>query len=280
MNFCKMHGLGNDFIIIENLNYNKELLPSPFAIQYCDRHFGVGADGIILVELSMMADIKMRIFNADGSEAEMCGNGVRCFAKYVYESQIVNKEELEIETKAGIIKVKLKVAGDKVVEVSVDMGVPILKKDEIPVLIENTDEEEIIEKAISIETQKIIVTTVSMGNPHCIIFVEDLENSPVSSLGTKIENANIFPKKTNVEFVKIVNDKKIEVRVWERGVGETMACGTGACSAVVASVLTERTGRLVDVELPGGHLFIDWDRKSNHIYMTGPAEKVYTGSIH
>lgn len=279
MNFTKVHGLGNDFIILRGFD-EEEYIPSKLyrelAVKLCDRHFGIGADGMMLVLPSARADIRMRIINSDGSEAEMCGNGIRCFARYVYEKGIVRKETMTIETLAGILvpRMILDEAG-RVMAVEVDMGEPILEKSEIPMVGEGSA----INEAIQIDGQDFAVTAVSMGNPHCVIFVEDGENFPVALWGPRIEKSAYFPRKTNVEFVQIVNESEVIMRVWERGAAVTLACGTGACATTVACVLNEKTNRAITVHLDGGDLQVRWDSDSNHLFMTGPAEVVFEGNF-
>lgn len=264
IHFTKMHGLGNDFILIENLKGEIKLRPEEIRF-LCDRHFGVGADGILTVEDSEKADFKMRIFNADGSEAEMCGNGIRCFALYARRQGLVSTDELNIETLAGIIKPEIK--GDSV---AVDMGEPLLAGPDIPVNIAG----KVINHPVTFSNIDLGITCVSMGNPHCVIFYPPEGEPPVSELGPVIENDDLFPRKTNVEFVQVQNPKEIKVKVWERGAGLTLACGTGACASVVAGVLNQKTARKVLVHLPGGDLDVEW-KNDNRVCMTGPAEFVF-----
>ena len=274
--FVKMQGLGNDYLYINCINNREPLFPEELAKRLSDRHFGVGADGIILICNSKIADFKMRIFNSDGSEAEMCGNGIRCFAKYVYDYRLTDKKEMEIETLAGIRKVRLNSINRNITEnVTVDMGEPILHPVKIPVL--TRDEPPIRDLKIAIKNKIFTITCVSMGNPHAIIRVHNLSDINVREYGPLIEQRNEFPKRTNVEFIEIKDKDKIKMRVWERGAGETLACGTGACAATVASVLNGYTNRNVVVELLGGELNIEWNEKDNHVYMTGPATTVFKG---
>lgn len=283
LGFVKMHGSGNDFIILDF--YSKELPGQvnfgKLAKKFCHRHFGIGADGLILVLPSEKHDFKMRIFNFDGSEAQMCGNGIRCFAKYVYENQLIDKTKFLVETLAGEIVPELIFNQEKtkrIEGVKVDMGKPRLSKKEIP-MIGNPDRQ-VINETISLENgNHFQITCLSMGNPHCIIFVEDVANFPVEEIGCLIENHPLFPEKTNVEFVQPINDHEINFRVWERGVGETLACGTGASAAVVAGVLNKRIKPDAIVHLKGGDLKIQWS-DNQHVYMTGPAESVFQGSVH
>jgi diaminopimelate epimerase len=282
IDFVKMHGLGNDFILIDCLN--KSLGDSSFlsylAKKLCDRNFGIGADGLILILPSSKADLRMRIFNFDGSEAQMCGNGIRCFAKYAYENKLVSKNKFTVETLAGIITPELifqDLKNKKIFRIKVNMGTPKLRRREIPMNGEDTPT--VVDETLKINpVQTFKITCVSMGNPHCIIFVDDVQSIPVDEIGPKIENHSLFPEKTNVEFIQVVNRKEINFRVWERGVGETLACGTGACAALVASVLNKKTNREATIHLPGGDLDIQW-ADDGHVYMTGPTELVFKGEM-
>ena len=281
MKFSKMHGLGNDYIYLNNLN-NQITNPEKLSIKLSNRHFGIGSDGLILICSSDKADFKMRMFNSDGTEAEMCGNGIRCVGKYVYDKGLTKKEKLSIETKAGIKYLDLFIKNNKVVKVTVDMGEPIFKEDLIPVT--NFDEKitladiEYGKVTTKIDEKNFSLTCVSMGNPHAITYVSNLDNFDVEMYGKALENDGHFPKKTNVEFIEIVDRKTIKMRVWERGSGETLACGTGACASVVASILNGLTERKVKVLLLGGTLDIEW-KKDNHVYMTGEATTVFEGEI-
>lgn len=278
MRFTKMHGLGNDYIYLDAINqdltpYN----PSELARVLSDRHFGIGGDGIILILPSDMADFRMRMFNADGSEAEMCGNGIRAFAKYVYEHGLTDKTQLAIETGAGIIRPQLRVENGRVVEVRVDMGEPRLARRELP-MEGGPPDEPAIDETIVVGGEELAVTCLSMGNPHCVVFVDEVDNYPVHELGPRIENHELFPNRTNVEFAAVMDPRHLDVRVWERGAGETMACGTGACATVVAAALTGRAEREATVELLGGSLKVEW-ASDNHVYLTGPASEVFTGEL-
>ncbi|MEM0049662.1 MAG: diaminopimelate epimerase [Candidatus Bathyarchaeia archaeon] len=274
MPFWKMHGLGNDYILIDNRDEKiDDRILSSLAQKLCRRRFSIGADGLLLLYNSGVADVKMRIFNADGSEAEMCGNGIRCLAKYCYESGIIGKSELSVETLAGIKSVRLYIAGGRVSSVTVDMGSPIFDREKIPVL----GEDKFINEDLNVDGEKFKATCLSVGNPHCIIFVENVESFPVEFYGPKIERHSLFPKRTNVEFVQIVRPDLIKVRVWERGVGETLACGTGACASVVAGRVLGLLNSECVVHLPGGELKIKYDEANNKIFLIGPAEKVYEG---
>ena len=279
IDFIKMHGLGNDFILIDCIN--KSLGDSSFlsylAKKLCDRNFGIGADGLILILPSSKADLQMRIFNSDGTEAQMCGNGIRCFAKYTYENKLVSKNKFTVETLAGTITPELIFQDKEILGIKVDMGTPKLKRREIPM--EGEDTSTVIDEVLKINTEQTFkITCVSMGNPHCIIFVDDVQSIPIDEIGPKIENHPLFPEKTNVEFIQVLNRKEINFRVWERGVGETLACGTGACAALVAAVLNKKTDRKATIHLPGGDLDIHW-ADNEHIYMTGPAELVFKGEM-
>lgn len=270
LNFVKMHGLGNDFILIDCLNQELQN-PEKFTIKYCNRRFGIGADQLLLIYPSKIADFKMKIFNADGSEVEMCGNGIRCFAKYIWDRGLSNKETLEVETLAGIIKPK-KI--DKLVRV--DMGKPEFHPSKIPI---DSDGEMAFNINLEVSGWLARLNCVSMGNPHAVIFLnEDPKNFAVEKYGSLIENHPIFPKRTNVEFAFVKNPNEIIMRVWERGAGETLACGTGACATAVAAIYKKLTENNVTVHLLGGDLFIEW-ADDGHVYMTGPAEEVFEGTV-
>jgi len=271
--FTKLHGIGNDYIYINAIKHPVEN-PKKLAIAMSNRNFGVGSDGLILILPSDKADFTMRMFNADGSEAEMCGNGIRGFAKYVYDHGLTKKTTIAVETLAGIKQVRCIVKNGKVHTVTVDMGEPILLRDKIPML---GNPGTVIEEDLHVDGVKFSITAVSMGNPHVVIYVEDVKNFPVEKYGPMIENHELFPKRTNVEFVQIVTGKEVIQRTWERGSGETLACGTGASAVTVAGVLTEKTDRRLKVHLKGGNLAIEWNNKDNHVYLTGPAEEVFEG---
>jgi diaminopimelate epimerase len=272
--FTKMHGLGNDFIVINCLD--TELYePSGFAVRYCHRRFGIGADQLLLIYPSDKADFKMKIFNADGQEVEMCGNGIRCFAKYIWDRGLSDKDILEVETLAGIIKPER--AGDLI---RVDMGKPIFEPKKIPVNLSLSKQDMIIDYPLQIKGRQFKITCISMGNPHAVIFLdEDVSDFPVTVYGPEIEHHHIFPKRSNVEFVNAKNKSELTMRVWERGSGETMACGTGASATGVAAMLKGLTERKVTVHLSGGDLTIEWSERNNNVYMTGPAEEVFEGRI-
>ena len=273
MKFTKWQGIGNDFVIVNGFSETIDDYPSK-AIEVCDRHFGIGADGLVIALPSEIADFRMRIFNSDGSEAEMCGNVTRCFARYVYENGLTTKTDLTIETLAGIIKPKLLFENGKITAVCVDMGEPRLKRGEIPMT--GNPDDMAVNVPLSVGDATYEVTCVSMGNPHCIIFDDNVDELDLQELGRPIEIHSAFPRKTNVEFVKVIDRKTLRMRVWERGAGITLACGTGTCATVVASVLNGKTDREVLVHLDGGDLFIEW-RADNHIYKTGPAVEVFRG---
>ena len=273
--FTKMQGLGNDYVYIDAINQNIENMSS-LAKFVSDRHFGIGSDGLILICKSDIADFKMRMFNSDGSEAEMCGNGIRCVGKFVYDKGLTNKTTLAIETLAGIKTLKLNTKEGKVETVKVDMGEPILDPEKIPVI---SDEKPVKNLLLKAEDKEFKFTCVSMGNPHAITEVEETEKFDVEKYGKVLEVNKAFPNKTNVEFIKILDKEHIKMRVWERGAGETLACGTGACATAVACYLNGKTNRKVEVELLGGKLYIEWNEKDNHIYMTGPAVTVFEGSM-
>ncbi len=277
--FSKMQATGNDFIVINNLENEFQYSFKLLAKYLCDRHFGVGADGILILDKGTNADYKMKIFNQDGSEAEMCGNGIRCFAKYLYEKKIVKDTEFEIETLAGIRKVKLEVEGNTVVLVGVNIGKPIFEFDEISVYYENGSKSTYDEKYLfeGIQIEEFTVYPISMGNPHCVCFVDNVDEIDIEKVGKLVENYKYFPNKTNVEFVQIKNDSTIKVRVWERGVGETLACGTGACSSAVISNLYKSTKSEVIVELRGGNLKVNYD--GENVFMQGNAEFIYEGKM-
>lgn len=279
MRFTKLHGLGNEFVYIDAIVQDLggyDLVELARALS--DRHFGIGGDGIILVLPSETADFRMRLFNSDGSEAEMSGNGIRAFAKYVYEHGLTRKTELAIETGAGIIRPQLFLnAKGRVESVRVDMGEPRLNRRDIPMEGEPADEP-VIDAPLRAGGESFAVTCVSMGNPHCVIFVEDVDNYPVREVGPIIEHNAAFPARTNVEFARVLDAGRIEMRVWERGAGETLACGTGACATVVAAAMSGRAGRRATVQLAGGDLEIEW-AEDGRVYMTGPASEVFSGEV-
>ncbi len=279
--FTKMEGLGNDYVYIDATHQELDNVQD-LAKFVSNRHFGIGSDGLILIKNSKKADFRMQMFNSDGSEAEMCGNGIRCVGKFVYDKGLTKKKELTIETLAGIKSLKLNVENEKVKTVEVDMGEPILEAKEIPV--KNAKEFKIKDKTfykVNLEIDKDLrqLTCVSMGNPHAVDFVEDVSSIDIEKVGPMVECDEHFPNKVNAEFIEIVDKNHIKMRVWERGAGETLACGTGACASVVASTLNGYTDRKVEVELLGGKLDIYWNKENNHVYMTGPATTVFEGML-
>lgn len=274
MHFTKVHGLGNDFILV-NASTGQGF-PDDYttlAKELCDRKFGIGADGLVLLLDSGVADVRMRIINSDGSEAEMCGNAIRCVAKYLYEQGIARKNEIKVETLAGIIVPQVIHKNGVVEAVRVDMGEPILERESIPM---KGASGRVINEEINVDGQNLSITAVSMGNPHAVIFVPDISSVEWEDIGPKIENHPLFPRKTNVEFVQVLNPKEVNMVVWERGAGPTMACGTGACAVAVAGALNGLIEKSVTVNLPGGALHIEW-AENGHVYMTGPATEVFQG---
>lgn len=273
MRFTKMQGLGNDYVY---LDCTQGMPPDPpkLARAMSDRHFGVGSDGLICIRRSERADFRMSMYNADGSEGEMCGNGIRCLGKFVYDRGLTDKTELTVETLAGVKRLSLHVKDGAVDSLSVDMGAPILDLERIPV---TGSGDRFVSRRLTVQGRAWEVTCLSMGNPHAVLFVEDLSRVDVPSLGLAVERHAVFPNHVNAEFVQVLGRDRLRMRVWERGTGETLACGTGACAALCAGVLTGRTGRRADVELPGGTLSIRWEEADGHVYMTGPAVTVFQG---
>lgn len=276
MKFTKMHGAGNDYIYI---NCFEETVKNPekLAIKVSDRHFGIGSDGLILISPSDKADFKMNIYNADGSEGMMCGNGIRCVSKYVYDNGMTEKDEISVETRSGIKLIKMNVENGKVVSARVNMGEPILEAEKIPT---KFDGKNVIRRKLTIDEKEYEVTCVSMGNPHCIVYVDDVKNIDLEKIGPKFENNEMFPERINTEFVHVVSDTELDMRVWERGSGETLACGTGSCAVTVASVLCGYCKRNTEIKinLLGGTLTDIWT-DGGDVYMTGPAATVCTGEI-
>jgi len=272
-----MHGTGNDYIYVNGF-IEKIENPAEFAIKYSDRHKGIGSDGLVMIMPSENCDFRMRMFNADGSESEMCGNASRCIGKYVYDKGLTTKTSVTLETLAGVKVLELFIGADKLVEkVTVDMGEPILNGLQIPTIF---DEATVIDKKVTFSPEiQYNITTVSMGNPHAVIFTSGILELDLPKIGPIIENAAIFPRRTNTEFIEVVDDSHVKMRVWERGSGETMACGTGACAAVVAGVLNGKNSRKTTVELLGGELTIEWKEEDNHVYLTGGATTVFEGEI-
>jgi diaminopimelate epimerase len=275
MKFTKMHGLGNDYVYVNCFDEQVEN-PQKLAIELSDRHKGVGADGLVLIVPSDTCDFRMRMFNADGSEAQMCGNAARCVGKYVYDSGMTRKNELTLETLSGIKRLWLFPDGGKVSKVCADMGAPALDASNVPVLLPL---KEIIDYPVSFPSGTKRITCVSMGNPHAVIFVDAVEQLPLELWGPEIERYPLFPERVNVEFAHVVNPAMLKMRVWERGAGETQACGTGACAALVAAVLCGGADRKATVSLPGGDLEIEWRKNDSRVYMTGEAVTVFTGEI-
>lgn len=275
--FTKMHGTGNDYIYVNGFE-EKIASPSEFSIKYSDRHKGIGSDGLVLILPSEVADFRMQMFNADGSEAEMCGNASRCIGKYVYDKGLTNKTEIQLETLSGVKNLKLYLNdSNKVDKVTVDMGEPILEAKQIPVTFEKSP---VIRQHADFDNGlEYDLTCVSMGNPHAVIFTEKVLELDLSRIGPIIEHSKYFPNRTNTEFVEKISSNRLRMRVWERGSGETMACGTGACATLVAAVLNGLTDRKATVELLGGELEIEWDKTNNHVYLTGEAVNVFEGEI-
>lgn len=272
MKFTKMHGCGNDYVYV-NCFDEKVDDPAGLSRKISDRHFGVGSDGLVLVLPSEVADVRMRMFNPDGSEAEMCGNAIRCVGKLAYERGLAAVEELRVETAAGIKTLDLHVDNGAVSQVRVNMGAPILERADVPM---RGPEGKVVNEKLFVGQLEFVVTCVSMGNPHCITYVDDVESFDVRGIGPLIENHEAFPNRTNAEFVQVIGNDEVRLRVWERGAGETLACGTGASATCAAGVLTDRTGKTITVHLPGGDLKLEWADDGN-IYMTGPAVEVFTG---
>ena len=274
MKFTKMQGIGNDYVYVNCLQETIEN-PSELAKKISDRHYGVGSDGLIMINPSDKADFEMEMYNADGSRGEMCGNGIRCVAKYVYDYGLTDKTSISVETLAGIKYLDLTVEDGKVVLVKVDMGKPMLRPEEVPVV---SEKEEVIDEPITVDGQEYRMTCVSMGNPHAVVFIDqDVKEFPLETVGVKFDNHERFPKRVNTEFVNVLDRHTAQMRVWERGSGETLACGTGACAVAVACALNGLTEDEVTVKLLGGDLQIKWDREKNTVYMTGPAEVVFDG---
>ena len=275
MKFTKMQGIGNDYVYVNCLEETVEN-PGEVARKVSDRHFGIGSDGLILIKPSLEADFEMDMYNSDGSQGAMCGNGIRCVAKYVYDYGLTDKDEISIATKSGIKYVKLQVENGKVKTVRVDMGAPILNAGLIPIVSENP---QVINEAITAGGREYRMTGVSMGNPHAVIYVDDVKGLDLEKIGPKFENHERFPKRINTEFVHCIDRQTVEMRVWERGSGETLACGTGACAVAVSSILNNLTDTQVTVKLLGGDLQIEWDREKDRVFMTGPATVVFDGVI-
>lgn len=276
MNFTKWQGCGNDFVLIDCRA--QELADyGAFAQKACDRHYGIGGDGILVVLPSDKADFRMRIFNTDGSEAEMCGNGIRCFARYLYDNGITKKRKFTVETGAGILVPEIIEADGTVTGVRVDMGEPVLAADQIPM--KGYGANRVVNEPVEVAGRSWRITGVSMGNPHCVVFVDDIKTTPIEEVGPVFETQERYPKKTNTEFVQVLDRQHMRMRVWERGAAITLACGTGACATLTAAVLNDFTDRKAEIQLDGGTLTIEWDERDNHLYMTGPAVQTFAGTV-
>ncbi len=275
MKFTKMHGLGNDYVYVDTFHQAEPADPARLAIAVSDRHFGIGSDGLILIGPSKAADARMRMFNADGSEAEMCGNGIRCVAKYLYDHGLAAKPQVRVETGRGILTLDIIAEGGKARQVRVNMGAPILQGSEIPTKLPGDPP---INAVLNIDGLDLAITAVSVGNPHAVIFVDDVEEFPVERIGVAIEHHPAFPRRVNVHFVQVLAPDEVKVRTWERGSGITLACGTGACAVCVAGVLADRTSRSILAHLPGGDLELDWPDDTSPVFMTGPAAEVFSGT--
>jgi diaminopimelate epimerase len=273
MRFTKMHGAGNDYVYVDCFHEPVPENPAELARRASDRHFGIGGDGLILIRPSHVADARMQMFNADGSEAEMCGNGIRCVAKYVYDHGICREDTLRIETGRGVLTLDLEVRDGQTRRVRVDMGQPILEADKIPTTLPGSP---VVRAVLELDGQSLEVTSVSMGNPHAVVYVDDVTDRWVLGFGPKLEIDPHFPARVNAEFVQVISPKEVRMRVWERGSGETLACGTGASAVCVAGVLTGRTNRTIVAHLPGGDLELEW-AENDHVFMTGPAVEVFSG---
>ena len=275
MKFTKMEGCGNDYVYVNGFDTKIED-PNKLSEIVSNRHFGIGSDGLIVINPSDVADFKMSMYNADGSEGKMCGNGIRCVAKYVYDNKMTDKTTITVETLSGIKTLELNVKNDKVETVKVNMGTPILLPKDVPVV---SDKDKVVDEPIVIDDKEYRITCVSMGNPHAITFIENTDDLEIETIGPKFENSPIFPDRVNTEFIQVLDRNTVKMRVWERGSGETFACGTGACATVVACVLNGLTDDKVTVKLLGGDLFIEYNREENTVYMTGPAKVSFTGKI-
>jgi len=275
MQFTKMHGIGNDYVYIDCFDGNLPADSGELSRKMSHRHFGVGADGLILIRKSDHADARMQMFNADGSEAQMCGNGIRCVAKYVYDHGLCRQSNLKIETAYGVLSLDLETSGGIVTRVRVDMSEPLLKADQIPTTLPG---DPVVNRDLDVAGQHLVATCVSMGNPHCVMFVEQTTDALVLETGPRIETHAAFPEKVNVEFIEVISPQEVRQRTWERGSGETWACGTGASAVCVAGVLAGRTERKILNHLLGGSLELEWDEATNHVFMTGPATEVFTGN--
>lgn len=275
MKFTKMHGCGNDYVYINGFE-NKIENPNEVSKNISNRNFGIGSDGLIIINPSDKADFRMSMYNADGSEGKMCGNGIRCVAKYVYDNKMTDKTTITVETLAGIKTLDLNVENNTVQTVRVNMGAPNIKSSDVPVI---SQQKQVVDEPIVINNKEYRITCISMGNPHAVTFVEDTDAINIECIGPMFEQNEIFPDRVNTEFIQVIDRNTIKMRVWERGSGETLACGTGACASVVACVLNNKTECQVTVKLLGGDLFIEYDREENTVYMTGPAKISFTGDI-
>lgn len=275
MRFTKMHGIGNDYVYVDCVRNAPPRHPAELSAKVSDRHFGIGSDGLILICPSERADVRMRMFNADGSESEMCGNGVRCVAKFAFDHGLTKNNPMKVETGRGVLTLHLDLKGGQVEQVTVDMGEPILDADKVPTTLPGP---RVVNCPYSEKaSDPFLITCVSMGNPHAVIYCDDVSQVPLERVGPQLETAPIFPRRINVHFVQVRSPEEVTMRTWERGSGTTLACGTGACSVAVAGVLTGRTGRHLLAHLPGGDLHLRWDEKDNHVYMTGSAVEVFSG---
>jgi diaminopimelate epimerase len=274
MKFTKMHGLGNDYVYVNTFDQPPPADPARLAVAVSDRHFGVGADGLILIAPSKRADAQMRMFNADGSESEMCGNGVRCVAKYIHDHDIARKPRVTVETGRGVLALDLEVVDGRARRVRVDMGAPILQGSDIPTRLPGDPPVNVM---LTVAGHDLEVTTVSMGNPHAVVYLDDVDAFPLESVGPVLEHHAVFPRRVNGHFVQVLAPDEVRVRTWERGSGMTLACGTGACAVCVAGVLTGRTARTILAHLPGGDLQLEWPRDDSSVFMTGPATEVFSG---
>ncbi len=274
MRFTKMHGIGNDYVYVSTFDQKVPDDPAKLAVAVSDRHFGIGGDGLIFIMPSERADARMRMFNADGSEGEMCGNGVRCVAKYLYDHGLAGQECVTIETGRGVLALALQIAGGKVRHVRVDMGAPILRADRIPTRLPGDPP---VDVSIEVGGLELKLTAVSMGNPHAVIYVSDIASFALEALGPRIEHHPAFPRRVNVHIVEVVSPGEVRMRTWERGSGITLACGTGACAVCAAGVLTGRTDRSIRAHLPGGELELNWPDARSSVFMTGPATEVFSG---
>jgi diaminopimelate epimerase len=274
MKFTKMHGIGNDYVYVSTFDQTLTADPAKLAVAVSERHFGVGSDGLILIERTPRADARMRMFNADGSESEMCGNGVRCVAKYIYDHGLARKPRVTIETGRGVLTLDLEVVEGKARRVRVDMGAPILQGSDVPTKLPGDPP---VNVAVEVGGRSLEVTALSMGNPHAVVYVDDVDRFPVEQIGPLLERHPAFPRRVNAHFVQVLAPDRVRMRTWERGSGITLACGTGACAVGVAGVLTGKTGRKVLAHLPGGDLELEWPRDDAPVFMTGPATEVFTG---